>query len=116
MIGLLREMRIYDDENKEFLSQKEYDKGQKKLGWRNGSSTQEVRNGKLNPLDRQKSPNGGTRLNSGVNKINCDINLAPNSVMTSIKSMIKPPAAQMNKLNVGASASKSGSKARVAYA
>ena len=47
MIGLLREMRIYDDENKEFLSQKEYDKGQKKLGWRNGSSTQEVRNGKM---------------------------------------------------------------------
>ena len=36
--------------------------------------------------------------------------------MTSIKSMIKPPATQMNKLNVGASASKSGSKARVAYA
>ena len=62
MCSFLRQMRVYDDEFKEILSTKEQKEGYKKMnsqiGTRMGSPITGERNGKLNPLDRKKSPNG----------------------------------------------------------
>lgn len=96
MVLLLKEMRLYDDEYKEILSMKEQKEGYKKLNsqmsTRNGSPVTGERNGRLNPLDRNKSPNG-PRGNQNVQAFNCDINSAPlDNVMTSLKSIIKPSA------------------------
>ena len=80
---------------------------------RKASPTVADKNGRLNPIDRKKSPNGGR---SGVKVINCDINSAPlDNVMTSLKNIVKPPPPQV-KMKQLAPDSKSASKARQNYA
>lgn len=54
-----------------------------------GSPNVGERHGKLNPLDRKKSPNDKGGRN--VNKINCDIMAGTSdNVMTSLKNIVKP--------------------------